>query len=487
MIIALADKKQYDNIGEKAKSVMHLKRKGFCVPDGIVLDEDFFADIFLESPRKEQFEKFLKELNINNIQIISKRMKRILEEYEIPDEKWKEIEGFLDKNRKYAVRSSSSKEDLCDFSFAGQYETCLNVYGFENIKIAVKKCYQSMFSIEVLHYLVENNIERDNFKICVIIQEMVEAEKSGVVFTINPMNGNDSELIIEVGEGIGENLVSGKVVPSRCIYDWRNEKFIVPMGSNALNKKQLNNLIKTTLSVQREYGFPCDIEFAFIKDKLYLLQARPITNISYSNIDGTWTNANFKDGGVSSKVCKPFMWSLYEYVWDDSLGQFLLQTKLWNKADTVKLGKMFYGRPYWNLGAVKQVMAKVPGFIERDFDEDLGVTVGYEGSGNVTKINIRTLLPFIKTVISYKRLVSIRTNNFENIKKTLIDKYDYYFNSLIDTNELENIEKDWIQLVKDDYHTSESAYFSQVFINTIWQTLFKDKMSKYVEKEEYLN
>ena len=136
-----------------------------------------------------------------------------------------------------------------------------------------------MFSTGVLHYFIENNIKTDDFKICVLIQEMVEAEKSGVIFTINPMNGNDTELIIEVTEGIGENLVSGKVVPKRCIYDWQEEKSIVPMENNALSKEQLHNLIKTSLSVQKEYEFPCDIEFAFDKDKLYLLQARPITNI----------------------------------------------------------------------------------------------------------------------------------------------------------------------------------------------------------------
>jgi len=487
MIITLDDKKEYDNIGEKAKSVKRLKGKGFCVPDGIVLGEDYFGKFFLESPRKEQFEECLKKLNIDNVEIISKRMQGICNQYEMPEIKWKEIEGFLDENKKYAVRSSSSKEDLSDFSFAGQYKTYLNVDGFENIKIAVKKCYQSMFSKEVLHYLIENNIRLDDFNICVLIQEMVDADKSGVVFTINPMNGNDSEIIMEVIEGIGENLVNGWVVPTRCIYDWQKEEFIVPMENNKLNKEELENLIKTSLLVQREYGFPCDIEFAFIKDKLYLLQARPITNIMYSNIANIWTNANFKDGGVSSRVCKPFMWSLYEYVWDDSLKDFLLETKLWNKRDVVKLGEMFYSRPYWNLGAIKQVMGKVPGYIERDFDEDLGVTAGYEGSGKTTKFNIATVLTFIKTVISYKRLVSKRINNFENIKKNLIHKYDNYFNSLINIKELEKIEKNWIQLVGDDYHTSESVYFSQVFINTIGQTLFKNKMSKYVDKEEYIN
>ena len=74
MIIRLDDKKEYDNIGEKAKSIMRMKRKGFCVPDGIVLDEEIFEDIFLQSPRKEEFEKCLSELNINNIEIISKKM-----------------------------------------------------------------------------------------------------------------------------------------------------------------------------------------------------------------------------------------------------------------------------------------------------------------------------------------------------------------------------------------------------------------------------
>ena len=87
------------------------------------------------------------------------------------------------------------------------------------------------------------------------------------------------------------------------------------------------------------------IFFAIKKNKLYILQARRITKINYSSFEDLWSTADFKDGGVSASVCTPYMWSLYEYIWEFTLRKFILDSKILSKREmNKKLGDMYYGK-----------------------------------------------------------------------------------------------------------------------------------------------
>ena len=164
------------------------------------------------------------------------------------------------------------------------------------------------------------------------------------------------------------------------------------------------------------FGYPCDIEFAFEAGKLYILQARPITKIIYSKVFDQWTTANFKDGGVSATVCKPYMWSLYEYVWEIILKKFLLETKLFKESGLRKLGSMFYGRPYWNLSVVKEAMANIPGYKEREFDSELGVRITYKKDGRTTQITLKSVLKIIQVALAQRILTKKQNNKVESYK-----------------------------------------------------------------------
>src|SRR6185503_17209269 len=109
-------------------------------------------------------------------------------------------------------------------------------------------------------------------------------------------------------------------------------------------------------------GCPQDIEFAIEDGNLYILQSRPITRIRFAGQSSEWTNADFRDGGVSSGVCSPLMWSFYEFVWDQTLKGTLRELRLFR--EDFPAGQMFFGRPYWNVGAVKDCLSWLPGFIE---------------------------------------------------------------------------------------------------------------------------
>src|SRR5262249_41311680 len=143
------------------------------------------------------------------------------------------------------------------------------------------------------------------------------------------------------------------------------------------------------------------IEFAIEGGTLYVLQSRPVTRIHFAPTVGEWTNADFRDGGVSSSVCTPLMWSLYEFVWDRTLKESLRELHLFD--GDFEAGRMFFGRPYWNLAAVKRAVAKLPGFVERDFDADLDVSISYAGDGMKTPITLRGLLSAAPTLWAVSR------------------------------------------------------------------------------------
>ena len=179
------------------------------------------------------------------------------------------------------------------------------------------------------------------------------------------------------------------------------------------------------------------------------------------------------------------MWSLYEYVWEIILKRFLLETKLFKEKELRKLGDMFYGRPYWNLSVVKEAMANIPGYKEREFDSELGVRITYKGNGTATRISPKSILKIIGVAFAQSKLTQKQNRNSKNYKNELLKKYNEYIE--IDLNENKNIEGIWYKLIKTDYLQSESCYFWQIFINTIQQPLFKKSLPKFLNSSDYLD
>ena len=473
------------SVGNKAKFLMQMKKNGFNVPEMFVLSSQVYNDIVDFNDKSQYIKDSLVKLTKNNINELSLHITNLFNEFEIPKNIISDISKKIDNNRKYAVRSSGTKEDLEGLSFAGQYHTFLNVAGIEEVLKAVIACYKSMYEKENLSYLIDNKIDVNSIEMGVIVQDMVNSEISGIAFTVNPLTGNDKEIVVEVAEGQGEHIVSGRVNPEKYVYNWFEEKYDYNTSNKLLKEEILNNLMGELLKIQVFFGYPCDIEFAYEAGKLYILQARPITKIIYSALVDQWTTANFKDGGVSATVCKPYMWSLYEYVWEIILKKFFIETKLVKENNLRKLGNMYYGRPYWNLSIVKEAMAKIPGYKERDFDSELGVTITYEGYGRTTKISPKSILGIIPVAFAQKELTKEQNNNVDNYKNELMKKYHEYVE--MHKNPIDDIESVWHKLIKIDYLQSECTYFWKIFINTIQQPLFKKSLPKGVSNSNYLD
>ncbi len=488
MIIKLEKEElREEKLGNKGKFLLQMKKQGLNVPGGFILDSDTYDEVVSKNGLEDKIREILSGLTSANCDEVSEKISKLFDNALIPEDILSEINAVAKDESLYAVRSSGNKEDLDEYSFAGQYETFLNV-AKSDLEKNIIACYRSMFGKVSLQYIANRNIDPLSMKMSVVIQEMVDADNSGICFTIDPISGNDKVMLIEVSQGLGENIVSGKTKPEQYYYDWFDGKEVQRNAGNALlSEDAVKNYAEVFAQIQQFFGYPCDIEFAIRDEKLYILQARKITSVKYNGISDMWTTADFKDGGVSATVCTPYMWSLYEYIWEFSLRNFIVRSEILRDDELpAKLGEMFYGRPYWNMSAVKKAMSQVIGYKEREFDSEYGIVGNYEGDGEVTKITPSSVSRMIRIVINQSRILKNRKKNAQRYKDELLALY-FDYKEKYDRHEIKDIEKSFYNITKKTYLRSETTYFWQIFINTIHQSLYKDSLLKYVSESEYLS
>lgn len=202
-----------------------------------------------------------------------------------------------------AVRSSAVAEDASDASWAGQLETYLNV-DEANLEQAVRDCWKSVEADHVKDYAKDKQLGEDSLLVGVAVQKMVESAAAGVMFTTNPVTGNDDELMIEAAYGLGEMVVQGIVTPDNFHVSKSSNKvtqfgiqikekmMIFQNGKNVilpvpdeiadravLREEQVLELADIGVLIAKHYGAPQDIEWARANDTFYITQARPITTL----------------------------------------------------------------------------------------------------------------------------------------------------------------------------------------------------------------
>ena len=218
---------------------------------------------------------------------------------------------LLYDNKTYAVRSSFLAEDSKNHSFAGQFDTLLNVEK-KDVKESIQKVFKSINKENVKLYEKINNLsECNNGR--VIVQEMVHPTISGVLFTANPL-GFLNEMVITVGQGLGENIVNDTINTTTYYYHIDDKKYHFIQNENAplLSDKQIDEIIETGTKIKSIFGYDCDIEFAIEDDKLYILQSRPITTIN-CNETIILDNSNIVESypGISLPLTQDFVKSMY--------------------------------------------------------------------------------------------------------------------------------------------------------------------------------
>ena len=181
------------------------------------------------------------------------------------------------KNCLYAVRSSGNLEDGKEKSFAGQFDTYLNVRP-EDVPCKVLECMESVKSDNVQKYMQQDEAPEDVLQMNVIIQEMVDADKAGVLFTANPQ-GLLNESVIAVSRGLGEGVVSGSSDTTTYYYNRTDRLYYYEGKEDILTNAEIEELIDIASKAEEKLGERIDIEFAFKGGKAFVLQARPITTL----------------------------------------------------------------------------------------------------------------------------------------------------------------------------------------------------------------
>ncbi len=203
-----------------------------------------------------------------------------------------------------AVRSSATTEDLPGASFAGQQATSLDVRGEDELLSAVRRCWVSLWSARAIAYRQRQGFRHDQAAVAVVIQRLVSAEVSGILFTANPTTGARDEIIINAALGLGEAIVGGLTTPDSFTLDrttlavrerqtgrqevetvlaehGTTERSLGPEKADGLtlDEAQLVRLTEMGLNIEHHFGAPQDVEWAYADGRFWVLQARPITNL----------------------------------------------------------------------------------------------------------------------------------------------------------------------------------------------------------------
>ncbi len=267
--------------GGKAVNLGELIRAGLPVPAGACLTTAAYARAAVEvQPSVDE----LSEANsIEDRERLASDIRSRLTRVPIPAEVAQAITDAvreLGDSTPLAVRSSATAEDLPFASFAGQQETILNVSGVDAVLDAVRRCWASLWTARAVAYRANNRIDQRTVRLAVVIQKLVDAAAAGVVFTADPLTGQRHHAVVEASTGLGEAVVSGSVNPDHWRLDSSSGRLLEGPSDGCLTSTQLSELVRLGSDVQRLFGAPQDIEFAFDRSgKAWLVQARAITTL----------------------------------------------------------------------------------------------------------------------------------------------------------------------------------------------------------------
>jgi acetylornithine/succinyldiaminopimelate/putrescine aminotransferase/predicted amino acid dehydrogenase/phosphohistidine swiveling domain-containing protein len=492
-------------IGRKAMSLAELLGRGLPVPPAFAVTTAAYREA-LRAPEVAEAVRAALGADDQTREAAFERVRAALETAPLPDALTAAVtSAYAALGRgAVAVRSSGTAEDLAGASFAGMYETFLNIEGDAAVIQAVRHCWASAWTARVAAYAGKKGIDLEDLGMGVVVQRLVEAEVSGVMFTLDPMTGREEHLRVESCFGLGEALVAGKVQPDRYVIARRDGHAVETeiahkamrmvrradggVAEEALDETEgrkptltddhLAELAALARRVQAHYGTPQDVEWVLAEGRIQLVQSRPITSMSHTGIDGEWTTADFKDGGVSARVCSPYMASLYDTIFSDSMGGYLRGIKLLRHRDPIDWYRVFYGRPYWNVEAVKRCMHLVPGFNERNFDRDLGIEGLYPGDGVVVPVNAVTIAKALPVLFAleadYKQRLKTNQAFAETFDRVIAPRYDAD-PAALDRNALATRFR---KLLREDYHQTEFTYFQTIYNTSNAKLDFKVELDK---------
>ncbi|MEA1932745.1 MAG: phosphoenolpyruvate synthase [Euryarchaeota archaeon] len=320
-------------VGGKAASLGELTDAGLPVPPGFVVTAATYRR-FLEGAEIDA--ELFATLDVDpddarGLATAASQARELVIETPLPEALVEEIitayRELAGDDEPVAVRSSATAEDLPEASFAGQHETFLNVIE-DDLVDRLKECWASMFTERAVHYRNEQGFDHSEVDIAVVVQRMVDADKSGVLFTRHPSTG-DREMIVEAAWGLGEAVVSGTVSPDHYVIDPETATIVestiadkkqrmvkdpetgettlqpVPdedRTTRVITDEELEALVELGRRAESHYGEPQDIEWAIVEGDVFMLQSRPITTITENDAEDVADSPEDRDGQPGDDV-----------------------------------------------------------------------------------------------------------------------------------------------------------------------------------------
>jgi pyruvate,water dikinase len=395
------------NFGGKARNLAALARAGFPVPMAFALSSEAAEQAFAKNLPPDLQPRALLSSATTSEGALAEARERVLA-MELSPELQQTLRGAFAEMRAagvedLAVRSSSVAEDQHVASAAGLHTTILNVRDEDALMLAVRTCWASVCSPRVLSYLHSLGLDAAS-AVGVVLQALVPSDVAGVLFTINPLTSNTHELVINAAYGLGNLVADGRVSPDtyyidkdtgflrdRVIGDKALRAEPAPQGGvrevsvpsslarrEALDPHALSRLTEIGRRIERHFGDARDVEWAFVGDALYILQARPIVLKGVAPMrrrargrahargkrsaqpgSGTvWSNVNV--GEALPGVATPLTWSILSSFSEFGFRKAFAALGCKVPRHSNLIGN-FRGRIYLNLSELTSIAAQVPG------------------------------------------------------------------------------------------------------------------------------
>lgn len=391
-------------LGGKALNLRALSAQGLPVPPWAIVPTSMFKRFMVSSGLEAVIRTMVAGLDFSKpdaAKTASETIRRLFDSSELPDAMARELaRAYRDQfaaESYVAVRSSAVGEDGAKDSFAGQMDSFLFVKGSEAVLKSIKRCWASAYSERALAYRHLKGMDPVQVEIAVIVQAMVAADASGVMFTADPLSGDRDTVVINGTYGLGEGIVSGaldtdsfvvnkttKQLKTETVNKPKKIAFASRRGHGTyeanvaaeqqdipcLTEAQAQALAAFGTTIEAHFGKPQDIEWAIANGELYILQARPITNLKVPQTqighEILWDNSNITESysGVTSPLTFSFASQAYNIVYNQVARVFGIPDDVIraNEQTFRNLLALARGRVFYNLGNWYQMTSLLPGF-----------------------------------------------------------------------------------------------------------------------------
>lgn len=379
-----------EKVGGKATNLAYMIGAGFSVPPAFAVSVDVYMDFMERTGLNDRVGSILDGIDYDDDDSISDgagRIRDLILTQQVPQDLSDAILGGLDAldGAYFAVRSSAVSEDLPDASFAGQHDTFLYVTEKDVVRRTVE-CWASYWNDRVVKYRHDSGMQHLGVGIGVVVQRMVASEISGVMFTVNPVDGSRN-IVVESSWGLGESIASGLITPDKYVLDRdgnildtviqsKSKGYFLVDGENRVqdipedrvnsrcaDDDTLRAIMEQGLALENHFGTPQDVEWAMEGGKVYILQSRSVTTLTdESHMDDLLWSRAYGDEYWADATTPMFFdvmgRMLTHYV--NHEGAKMMGYKDLESGPLIKLQK---SRVYFNAGVLEKVFAHYPKFI----------------------------------------------------------------------------------------------------------------------------